>query len=344
MPEMLFVQNTTTPSILLAGLDDRATDQLCRINNTATGAYLPQGSIFSLEDDSLATNIRAYLNYLPAPQRQCIGNLAQACGNETLALAAFFDRYFSDENTQKLNSIIGAASTAAVARLDNFEKAIVNYQKSLNGLRTLIASNNHGRGQAAAIQQAKVRVREAYAELKARYGIELQKFSPEAVRAKNRGTAFSNAERGITLATRNPNSPKVDVRLNIEGQLQASQLARMGKLVNGLGNTAIVVDAGLRVVKVMDIEAEGGDWMREGAKQMTGFGAGAAGGMVAGRAVFAGGTWLAVQAGLTLAGPVGWIVLGGIFSASLIGGYLVGSYVDSKAQEKSERLMNTLEY
>ena len=111
MPEMLFVQNTTTPSILLAGLDDRATDQLCRINNTATGAYLPQGSIFSLEDDSLATNIRAYLNYLPAPQRQCIGNLAQACGNETLALAAFFDRYFSDENTQKLNSIIGAAST-----------------------------------------------------------------------------------------------------------------------------------------------------------------------------------------------------------------------------------------
>lgn len=82
----------------------------------------------------------------------------------------------------------------------------------MNGLRTLIASNNRGRGQAAAIQQssnpaiqqAKVRVREAYAELKTRYGIELQKFSPEAVRAKNRGTAFSNAERGITLEMRIP--------------------------------------------------------------------------------------------------------------------------------------------
>ena len=285
------------------------------------------------------TNIRAYLNYLPAPQRQCIGNLAQACGNETLALAAFFDRYFSDENTQKLNSIIGAASTAAVARLDNFEKAIVNYQKSLNGLRTLIASNNRGRGQAAAIQQAKVRVREAYAELKTRYGIELQKFSPEAVRAKNRGTAFSNAERGITLATRNPNSPKVDVRLNIEGQLQASQLARMAKLVNGLGNTAIVVDAGLRVVKVMDIEAEGGDWMREGAKQMTGFGFGAAAGMFFGKITFAGGAAIAVQAGLTLAGPVGWLVLGAIFATSFTVGYVVGSKADDLGQIASDRLM-----
>ncbi|WP_276677538.1 hypothetical protein [Thalassolituus oleivorans] len=339
MPEMLFVQNTTTPSILLTGLDDRSADQLCRINNTASGAYLQQGSIFSLEDDSLATNIRAYLNYLPAPQRQCIGNLAQACGNETLALAAFFDRYFSDENTQKLNSIIGAASTAAVARLDNFEKAIVNYQKSLNGLRTLIASSNHGRGQAAAIQQAKVRVREAYAELKTRYGIELQKFSPEAVRAKNRGTAFSNAERGITLATRNANSPKVDVRLNVEGQLQASQLARMGKLVNRLGNTAIVVDAGLRVVKVMDIEAEGGDWMREGAKQMTGFGFGAAAGMFFGKITFAGGAAIAVQAGLTLAGPVGWLVLGAIFATSFTVGFVVGSKADDLGKIASDRLM-----
>ncbi len=339
MPEMLFVQNTTTPSILLTGLDDRSADQLCRINNTASGAYLQQGSIFSLEDDSFATNIRAYLNYLPAPQRQCIGNLAQACGNETLALAAFFDRYFSDENTQKLNSNIGAASTAAVARLDNFEKAIVNYQKSLNGLRTLITSNNHGRGQAAAIQQAKVRVREAYAELKARYGIELQKFSPEAVRAKNRGTAFSNAERGITLATRNPNSPKTDVRLNVEGQLQASQLARMGKLMNRLGNTAIVVDAGLRVVKVMDIEAEGGDWMREGAKQMTGFGFGAAAGMFFGKITFAGGTAIALQAGLTLAGPVGWLVLGAVFATSFAVGYVVGSKADDLGQIASDRLM-----
>jgi hypothetical protein len=72
---------------------------------------------------------------------------------------------------------------------------------------------------------------------------------------------------------------------------------------------------------------------------MTGFGAGAAGGMVAGRAVFAGGTLLAVQAGLTLAGPVGWLILGGIFITSVGAGYLIGSSIDNGSQKFSDWLM-----
>jgi hypothetical protein len=338
MPEMLFVQDVTTPSALLNGLDQRTSDDLCRVNNSTSGASLQRGSIFSLDDDVRAANIRAQLNYLPAPERQCIGNITQMCGDETLTLAAFLDRYFSPENIQKMNSVIGAGATAAVARLDGFETAVVNYQKALNGLRGLAASGNHGRGHSATVQKAKMRVREAYAELGRRYGVELQKFAPEALRAKNRGTAFSNAERGITLATRNPNSPKADVRLNIESQAQASKLARMGKLVNGLGHTAIAADAGIRVLKVMDIEAEGGDWMREGAKEITGFGFGSAAGIASGQLAFAGGTWLAVQAGLTLAGPVGWILLGAIFSVSLVTGYFAGVEADKFGQALSDLL------
>jgi hypothetical protein len=340
MPEMLFVQDVTTPSALLNGLDQRTSDDLCRVNNSTSGASLQRGSIFSLDDDVRAANIRAQLNYLPAPERQCIGNITQMCGDETLTLAAFLDRYFSPENIQKMNSLIGAGATAAVARLDGFETAVVNYQKALNGLRGLAASGNHGRGHSATVQKAKMRVREAYAELGRRYGVELQKFAPEALRGKNRGTAFSNAERGITLATRNPNSPKADVRLNIESQAQASKLARMGKLVNGLGHTAIAADGVLRVVKVMDIEAEGGDWMREGAKQMTGFGAGGALGSFAGRVSFGAGTAIAIQAGLTFAGPVGWLLLGTIFAGSIAVGYLVGSNIDSLTQDLSTRIMD----
>jgi hypothetical protein len=281
-----------------------------------------------------AANIRAQLNYLPAPERQCIGNITQMCGDETLTLAAFLDRYFSPENIQKMNSVIGAGATAAVARLDGFETAVVNYQKALNGLRGLAASGKHGRGHAAAIQKAKALVKETYVELGRRYGVELQKFAPEALRGKNRGTAFSNAERGITLATRNPNSPKADVRLNIESQAQASKLARMGKLVNGLGHTAIAADGVLRVVKVMDIEAEGGDWMREGAKQMTGFGLGTATGIFATTGVYSG--------LLALAGPVGWGVLGAIFLVSFGAGVL-GSYAGNEfGQQISTFLMDTL--
>ena len=343
MPEMLFVQDVTTPSALLSGLDQRKSDDLCRVNNSTSGTSLQRGSIFSLDDDVRAANIRAQLNYLPAPERQCISSITQTCGNETLVLAAFLDRYFSPENIQKMNSVIGAGATAAVARLDGFETAVVNYQKALNGLRGLAASGKHGRGHSATVQKAKIRVREAYAELSRRYGVEVQKFAPEALRAKNRGTAFSNAERGITLATRNPNSPKADVRLNIESQAQASKLARMGKLVNGLGHTAIAADGVLRVVKVMDIEAEGGDWMREGAKQMTGFGLGTAFGMGSGKLTFAGGTYLAVQAGLTFAGPVGWMLLGGIFAGSLAVGYFVGSKVDILSQDGAEWIMRSVD-
>jgi hypothetical protein len=334
MPEMLFVQDVTTPSALLNGLDQRTSDDLCRVNNSTSGAFLQSGSIFSLDDDVRAANIRAQLNYLPAPERQCIGNITKMCGSETLALSAFLDRYFSLENIQIMNAVINASSTTAGARLNGFETAVVNYQKALNGLRGLAASGNHGRGHTAAIQKAKALVKETYADLGRRYGVELQKFAPEALRGKNRGNAFSNAERGITLAQRNLNSPKPDVRLNVESQLQASQLARMGKLINGLGNMTIAVDGAFRVVKVMDIEAEGGDWMREGAKEVTGFGLGTATGIFAATGAYSG--------LLALAGPVGWGLLGAIFLVSF-GAGMLGSYAGNEfGQQISTFLMDTL--
>ncbi|WP_301181712.1 hypothetical protein, partial [Thalassolituus sp. UBA3500] len=78
---------------------------------------------------------------------------------------------------------------------------------------------------------------------------------------------------------------------------------------------------------------------RAGAREVTGFGLGTGVGALAGRISFSGGTYLAVQAGLTLAGPVGWIVLGGIFAGSLAVGYFAGSTFDRLGQGLSEHLM-----
>jgi len=339
--ELLFVQKPTNTAKLLGGLDTNAINAICHTNQIAPGTQLPSGSVFSLESDRLATIIQAQLNHLPAAQKQCIHKVVQICGDESLALAAFLDRYFSDHNIDKLNSAIGASATAATARLDNFEKAVVEYQKSLNNLRAVAASGRHGRGPAATQQKAKLQVKEAYQALARQYGTELRRFAAEAHRGKNRGNAFNSSERGIVLATRKPNSPKADVRLNVESHLQASQLARMGKLLNGLGNVTIAADASMRVIKVMNIEDTGGDWMREGAKQITGFGLGGAFGTGTGRAVFAGGVWAATQAGLTLAGPVGWFILSGIFLMSIASGYFVGSYMDTKGKELSDLTMDS---
>tara|TARA_B100001559_G_C16465076_1_gene606108 strand:+ start:361 stop:1419 length:1059 start_codon:yes stop_codon:yes gene_type:complete len=314
VPELLFLKEPAKASDVLHGLSADDTQQLCTANQVMPGTSLPRSTVFSLESDSLSVSVRNQLNRLAPAERQCIAGVAEACGDETAVLAAFLDRYFGDENMAKLNAAIGAGATGAFERLNNFEKAVVTYQKSLNNLRSLVESGKYGRGHGQQVIEAKRSVRIAYAELAQRYAIELQSFSPEAHRAKNRGTAFSNAERGITLAKRKPRAPKPDIRLNVEGQLQASQIAKMGKLINGLGTATIVADGVFRTTEVMGIAEEGGDWMRAGAREVTGFGAGTAAGLFAGKAAYFG--------LISIAGPVGWGVLGAIFMVSLGVGYL----------------------
>jgi len=314
MPELLFLKYPSKASELLEGLAADHVDNMCMANQVLPGTSLPKGSVFSLESDSLSVSVRNQLNRLPPAERQCIAGVAEACGDETAVLAAFLDRYFGDENMAKLNAAIGAGATGAFERLNNFEKAVVTYQKSLNNLRSLVESGKYGRGHGQQVIEAKRSVRVAYAELAQRYAIELQSFSPAAHRAKNRGTAFSNAERGITLAKRKPRATKPDIRLNVEGQLQASQIAKMGKLINGLGTATIVIDGVFRTTEVMGIAEDGGDWMRAAAREVTGFGAGTAAGLFAGKAAYFG--------LISIAGPVGWGVLGAIFMVSLGVGYL----------------------
>ena len=314
VPELLFLKEPAKASDVLHGLSADDTQQLCTANQVMPGTSLPRSTVFSLESDSLSVSVRNQLNRLAPAERQCIAGVAEACGDETAVLAAFLDRYFGDENMAKLNAAIGAGATGAFERLNNFEKAVVTYQKSLNNLRSLVESGKYGRGHGQQVIEAKRSVRIAYAELAQRYAIELQSFSPAAHRAKNRGTAFSNAERGITLAKRKPRAPKPDIRLNVEGQLQASQIAKMGKLINGLGTATIVADGVFRTTEVMGIAEDGGDWMRAGAREVTGFGAGTAAGLFAGKAAYFG--------LISIAGPVGWGVLGAIFMVSLGVGYL----------------------
>ncbi len=342
VPELLFLKEPAKASDVLHGLSTDDTQQLCTANQVMPGTSLPRSTVFSLESDSLSVSVRNQLNRVAPAERQCIAGVAEACGDETAVLAAFLDRYFGDENMAKLNAAIGAGATGAFERLNNFEKAVVTYQKSLNNLRSLVESGKYGRGHGQQVIEAKRSVRIAYAELAQRYAIELQSFSPEAHRAKNRGTAFSNAERGITLAKRKPRATKPDIRLNVEGQLQASQIAKMGKLINGLGTATIVADGVFRTTEVMGIAEEGGDWMRAGAREMTGFGLGTVFGLGAGKLTFAGGTYLAVQAGLTFAGPVGWMLLGGIFAGSLVVGYFIGTNMDNFGQSVSGALMESL--
>ncbi|MEJ2755231.1 MAG: hypothetical protein P8104_05195 [Gammaproteobacteria bacterium] len=332
MPQLAFPTQTVTPSQWLSVLENDDIDALCRVNDTSSNQAVMAGKFFTLETDPASREILIHLKHLPMKDQQVLNQVTQCCGDETLALAGFLSRYFSEQNITKLNTVIGSAATAASARLDAFETAVVNYQKALNHLWSLSHNNHIGRGHAARIHKARLEVKKAYQQLQHRFTIELRRYAPEAWRAKNRGDAFSNSERGITLATRNPKSQTKDVRLNLESRLQASQLKVMSRLINHAGNMAIGLDASLRALKVMDIQEDGGDWMRESARQITGFGFGGAAGLIMGRATFFAGTSAAAASGLTLAGPVGWIVLGTLFVGSLVAGYYAGSYGDQVGQ------------
>jgi hypothetical protein len=333
MPQLAFPTQTVTPSQWLSVLENDDIDALCRVNDTTPNQALIAGKFFTLETDPASHEILTNLKHLPMKDRQMLNQVTQCCGNETLALAGFLSRYFSEQNLTKLNSVIGSAATAASARLDAFETAVVNYQKALNHLWRLSHNNQIGRGHVALIHKAKLEVKKAYQQLQHRFAIELRRYAPEAWRAKNRGDAFSNSERGITLATRNPKSQTKDVRLNVESRLQASQLKTISRLINHAGNIAIGLDASLRVLKVMDIQKDGGDWMRESVRQITGFGFGGAFGLGAGQLTFTAGSSVAAASGLTLAGPVGWIVVGTLLAGSLVAGYYAGSYGDQVGQD-----------
>src|SRR5690554_2087826 len=109
-------------------------------------------------------------------------------------------------------------------------------------------------------------------------------------------------------------------------------MGTVSRVLNNTGRLAIAVDAGFRANKVHTTYESGGDWMRESAVLMTGFGAGAAAGGLAGKYTIVGGTALAAKAGLLVAGPVGWAVLGVVVAAGLIAGFTAGHYLDQGGQ------------
>lgn len=329
MPTITFANQPITPSQLLANNPDLL-EPFCRINRLDAERPIATGNAYSLDLNHPQTGqIVSSFNLRQTTRDRTIQqHLVNAMGADVHVLAAFTDKYFSFDNLTKINSMVGAAATAADTRLDAFEKAMIRFQEALFNLRQLEQQHLKGRSANGQRLTAIRRVKEAYAALETRYTVELSKLTNLRYRNKNAGDALSNADRAITLAKRNASSPNIDTRLLVNDKLQANRLTSLTKLVRGLGNAAVVADAGLRVQKVNEMRTEGGDWMRESAKQITGFGTGGAAGILVGRATMTGGIYLAAEAGLLVAGPVGWAVLGSVLLVSFYAGYVAGNTGD----------------
>ena len=128
------------------------------------------------------------------------------------------------------------------------------------------------------------------------------------------------AERGITLAGRGRKAR----RLHVANGAQASRIALLARGTRYAGNGLILLDAGIRVQKVRGAYDSGGDWQRQAVLETTGFGAGGAAGLLAGKGAIAGMTVLGLAAT-----PVGWVVLIGVAAAV---GFGAAYYMDKKAK------------
>ena len=242
---------------------------------------------------------------------------------QLLKIADLYDRAIAALDFQATCSLVGAGTTASHARLTGFQKALVEYQKALIALSEYGQSKKTGRPAAAKKSQLKAAVQKAYQHLQTTYQAELKKMVGPKAWGKNRGSALSSAQRGINVATHRKYR-----HLHIENGKQAMQLSRLAKGINYAGNGMIILDAGIRVNRVHSSYNNGEDWHKELSMQTTGFGTGAAIGILAGRASTTLLTTGLTAIGLTL-GPVGWLV---IIGTSVAAGYYAGKYADKLAQ------------
>jgi hypothetical protein len=335
MPEILFARKPTFAADLV-GDNAASLENFLRTNGLNEREMIQPGRAYSLASEdvfTLATLRR--LNSLPVPERVCLARSAEAMGDDARILRIFFETHLSPDKLNEINSLVGAGATAAFTRLNKFQQALITYQEAILNVARLNKAGGPGIG--ARRVQAKTRLRSAYKALQEQYRIELNRISPEAYRHKNRGNALSNPDRAITLASRSTMG-KPDPRLFVADASDAGRMGSFSRLLNNTGRLAVVVDAGFRANKIYTTHEGGGDWMRESAIQMTGFGAGGLAGGLTGKAVVGSGAFLAAKAGLLVAGPVGWAVLGVVVGAGILAGLSVGSLADERARFETARI------
>ena len=170
------------------------------------------------------------------------------------------------------------------------------------------------------LRECQVQVREmhkpfvasqAYNALMTEHRAAMASLAPAVMRAKNRGGALYNAQRGITLALRSRGG-KVDPRLLVADAFQAQTLKNFAKYMSKIATPlTLAVDGLIRGGRVKSVKQDDGNWHRESYRQVGGVVGNAAFGGLAVTATSMGAKVAAVKLGVALgSGPIGWALLG----------------------------------
>ncbi|WP_409525132.1 hypothetical protein [Nitrincola sp. MINF-07-Sa-05] len=335
MPTVYFNSHACHISDLIEA-DDELLTEFSRVNSIGANGRVYEGQAFTLDiAEPYAPSIVRTLNQQAIHERGWLMRAAAAEGEELHREAEFWEKYLTEEELNGVVSLIGASGPAFKAKyqnLSNFHKALVNYENALIAVQKPAAAGMPGAGARDAV--ARRNAIQAYDVLMSEHRSAMTQLSPVIMRTKNRGGAINNANRGITLASRNRGRLKSDSRIFVSDLFQANRLKSFSQFMSKAATPlSLAADASIRAGKVKSVSNADGNWHRESAKQIVGFGLGAVGGVAA--------SWGAISAvggqsallALAGAGPIGWALLGCIVVV-IAGAAYLGSQAGGSAGEK----------
>jgi hypothetical protein len=257
---------------------------------------------------------------LSQPVKKKIALMGSIYGGENLqGLADFYQAELLPMIRNESVGTVGAASTAFNTRLSSFAKAANTLVEALEDVRE---------GAKAKLPRKKMtllelRVRGLRRDFNNKFQVEIEKY---VVRAKHKNrTTFSDTERGIYKAK----SSKGIKPIQFTSTTAFQNLRAFEKGANVLGRGLLIVDAGVRVGKVHNDYLVGRNWQRKAAVEATGFGFGAAAGLIVGAEIITTGLSIAM-----LATPVGWVF---VIGSSLALGILAAKGGDALGQLAAEK-------
>ena len=249
------------------------------------------------------------LNSLPEQYRQRLGCCIDQHGQDTVRLALFIEWVQDQLNTDTAsgtNSVAGIGATILGARTDSFMNALGQYQDALVRLNKF---TRVGRGPAATKAKLRQNVRLAYERLNRFFQQEIRRLAPASDFGKNKGSAITGSQRGVTLAERHKGRG-----IHVADVHEGQAVSRLSQGLAYTGRGIIVADVGFRANKVYQSYRSEEEWERELVTQTGGLAGASTAGFITGKAVA-----LTMARVALAATPWGWALM--IGSAVAVGAY-----------------------
>lgn len=249
------------------------------------------------------------LNGLPERSRQRLGCCIDQYSEDTVRLALFIEwvqNQLNASNASNTNSVAGVGATILGARTDSFMNALRQYQDALVKLNKF---SRIGRGPAATRAKLRLEVRAAYERLNRFFQQEIRRLAPASYFGKNKGSAITGSERGVTLAERHKGRG-----IHVADVHEGQAVSRLSQSLSYAGRGIIVADIGFRANSVYQSYRAEDEWERELVTQTGGLAGASTAGFITGKAVA-----LTMARVALAATPWGWALM--IGSAVAVGAY-----------------------